>query len=102
MKHEPIWGNHQFKPLHYRVLWWMIDMGAMRGLLQRGWMQIASADLHVHRISLNRAVKRLMEKGFVIAGKKGSFGLVPSAFDSDADTARVTVLPREGAVDAES
>lgn len=77
-------------------------MGALRGCLKRGWMQIASADLHIHRISLNRAVKRLMERGFVVGGKKGSFGLVPAAFDSDADTARVTVLPNKGVDDAQS
>ena len=87
-----IWNDYGFRPIHYRVLWWMIDMGAMRGPLARGWMNVCSADLDVHRITLNRVVHLLVAKGFLRALKKGSFGLVPGAFESDADVSRVKVL----------
>jgi hypothetical protein len=93
-----IWRQHGFKPLHYRLLWWLIDMGAAQGLLGRGWMQIASEDLGVHRITLNRALKKLHEKRMVVAGKKGSWGILPQAFDSEVDESRVKVLPSKGAL----
>ena len=87
-----IWNDYGFKPIHYRVLWWMIDMGAMRGPLVRGWMGVCAGDLGVHRITLNRVIKRLVAKGFLAQGKKGTFGLVAESFESDADVSRVKVL----------
>ena len=87
-----IWADFRFRPIHYRVLWWMIDMGAMRGALQRGWMNLCAADLSIHRITLNRVVKKLVAEGFVRELRKGTFGLVEQAFESDADVSRVKVL----------
>jgi DNA-binding transcriptional regulator YhcF (GntR family) len=87
-----IWDNNGFKPIHYRVLWWMIDMGAIQGALMRGWMNVCASDLKIHRITLNRVVRRLVESGFVRGGKRGTFALVESAFYSDADISRVHVL----------
>jgi len=92
---EPIWRNHLFKPIHYRVLWWMIAMGAGEGALMRGWMNECSDELGVHRITLNRVVRRLIERGFVRALKKGSHALVDEAFAFE-DNPRVRVLKRGG------
>jgi hypothetical protein len=93
----PLWGNMGLKVIHYRTLWWMIDMGAMRGALMRGWMNVCAGDLEVHRITLNRVVKRLVVCGFVRQLKKGTYELVETAFESEADAGRVRIVQKEAA-----
>jgi hypothetical protein len=87
-----IWADLGLRPLHYRVLWWMVDMGAMQGAFLRGWQQICAEDLGIHRITLRRATKVLVEKGVLQEFRRGTIGLVPKAFESEADTGRVTII----------
>jgi hypothetical protein len=96
VEHKPIWQDRRLKPLHYRLLWWLLDMGAAGGLLGRGWMLVASMDLGVHRITLNRALKRLVSEGIVVAGRKGSFGVRVESLESDADQTRVYLVGARG------
>ena len=91
-----IWADLGLRPLHYRVLWWLIDMGAMQGAFLRGWQQICATDLGIHRITLRRATKVLVEKGLLQEYRRGSVGIVPEAFESEADPERVKII-REGA-----
>lgn len=73
-------------------------MGAMRGPLVRGWMGLCAVDLSIHRITLNRAIRKLTSEGFLYEVRKGTVGLVPTAFESDADVSRVKVLAGKAAV----
>jgi DNA-binding MarR family transcriptional regulator len=69
------------RPIHYRVLWWMIENGGLSGPLTRGWGKAASAQLGVHRITLNRSLKRLAAVGLVRnTSAKGAFELVRENF----------------------
>jgi hypothetical protein len=87
-----IWSDLKLKGLHYRVLWWLIDMGIMAGALCRGWQGICAADLGVHRITLRRATLGLISKGVLVEPARGTIQIVPKAFDSTADPSRVKVL----------
>jgi hypothetical protein len=87
-----IWDNLGLRPLHYRVLWWMVDMGAMQGAFLRGWQQICAEDLGIHRITLRRATKVLISKGVLQEYRRGTVGFVADAFESEADPERVKIV----------
>ena len=87
---KPIWSRRDLIPLDFRILFWMIDAGMMEGALARGWMQICAIDLRVHRITLNRRLKKLTASGVLILEGKGFYSFNAEAFESAVDEERVT------------
>lgn len=92
-----IWSDAGLTPLHYRLLWWLVDMGAIAGTVQRGWQKVCASDLGVHRVTLRRATLVLISKKFLRQGeKRGTVAFEAGAFESFVDQSRVKVV-REGA-----
>lgn len=85
-----IWKIKGLKTLQHRVIWWMVDAGAAGHVLLFGWQIQAARQLGIHRITLNRQVEILMEKGMLFeGGKKGEVILNTEIFKSQADVRHV-------------
>jgi DNA-binding IclR family transcriptional regulator len=78
------------KTLQHRIIWWMVDIGAVGNILLHGWQVEAARQLAIHRITLYRQLELLVEKGIVIEGeKKGEVTLNPEIFKSVANARRI-------------
>ena len=86
---NPLWSRKDLIPLDFRILFWMIDAGMMGGSLARGWMQICAIDLRVHRITLNRRLKKLTDKGVLVLEGKGFYVFNAEAFEGAVDETKV-------------
>jgi DNA-binding transcriptional regulator YhcF (GntR family) len=86
---EPIWARESLRCIDYRLIWWMIDAGVLKGELARGWIQEAASDLKVHRTTVHRRL-RGMEKAEVLKCVGTGFYVINSdSFESGIDEARV-------------
>ena len=76
----------------YKLIFWLIDCGAVDKVLVYGWQKQAARQLNVHRITLNRNVEILVEHGVLIQGKKrGEVGLNSAIFEHAVDTSEIEV-----------
>lgn len=83
---QAIWQIKTMRPLQYRLIWWLLDAGAVGKRLRHGWQKQASRQLSVHRITINRNVELLVELGVLFQGqKKGEVGLKADVFNSAVD-----------------
>lgn len=69
-----MWDDLGLRPVHYRVLWWLIGTG---GLVEakRGWIEACAGELKVHRVSVWRAMHKLEKIGLLREVKKGLWEL---------------------------
>jgi len=74
------------RPIHYRVVWWMLAKGGAGGALVRGWMGMCAGELGVHRITINRAMRVLRKKGLARELARGTFELALEHFTVDEDS----------------
>lgn len=56
------------KPTMSRLLWFLVDSGAVGKVLCNGWQRIASEQLGIHRITINRNVHKMVAMGILSAG----------------------------------
>lgn len=64
-----IWQLKELRPIHYRVIMWMVDAGAIGKTPARGWRDKCAADLGVHRQTVYKAVTKMIAWGVMSAGK---------------------------------
>jgi len=84
-----IW-NIPLKPVMSRLLWYLIDAGAVGNFLCHGWQRVASAQLGIHRITINRTVKRMVVMGILSDGDgKGEITVRPEVFKKAADQTKL-------------
>lgn len=85
-----IWNIKGMKTLQHRIIWWMVDVGAVGKVLQHGWQAEAARQLGIHRITLWRQCELLIEKGMMREGdKKGEVILNPEIFKSVANPRKI-------------
>ena len=81
-----IWQLKTMKAVQHRLIWWLIDVGAVGKAARHGWQRSAAAQLGIHRITINRQVQLLVELGVLREGKKkGEVSVNPSCFVKTAD-----------------
>jgi len=61
----------------------LVDVGGMGNVVGYGWMCKCSEATGLHRITINRAVKRLVRKGLLRTVGKGSVEFNMRGFESD-------------------
>jgi hypothetical protein len=79
---QPIWQRKDIAVNEYRLLWWIIDVGGIGQVLKYGWVGKAANSLGLHRISVNRIVGRMIDKGLLIRPSKGNVMMNPEGFVS--------------------
>ena len=83
---QAIWQIKTMKPLQHRIVWWLLDAGAVGKKLRHGWQKQCARQLSVHRITINRNVELMVEYGVLFQGeKKGEVGLKPEIFNREVD-----------------
>lgn len=78
----PIWKRTDVGVTEHRLIWFLIDVGCMGHTAQRGWVNKCAEQMGVHRITVNRTVKRLVEKGLLIRPRKGNIEINVAGFAS--------------------
>ena len=87
---NPLWRRDDLKAVHYRLLWWIIDVGAMKKTLLFGWQTEAARQMNIHRLTVKAAVDTMVVAGVLTnVGKKGEVRLNPAAFASGASADQV-------------
>lgn len=82
MKASALWQIPELEKAQHRIIWWMVDAGAVGRLLAFGWQKQCASDLGIHRITINRNEEVLYRLGVLYRGKKkGEVGLRPGVFD---------------------
>lgn len=87
-----IWKIRELRQTHHRIIWWMVDAGAIGKALKRGWQKECSKDLDMHRLTLHAAIRKMTAWGVVSEGeKRGDVILNVSLFERKVDRTRVQV-----------
>lgn len=85
-----LWQIKELEKAQHRIIWWMIDAGAVGRLLAFGWQKKCAEDLGIHRITINRNEEVLYRLGVLYRGKaKGQAGLRASVFDGAVDKSKL-------------
>lgn len=58
------------RPIHHRVIWWIVDAGAVGKVMERGWRNQCADDLGVHRRTVYAAIRKLNGWGIMKNGSK--------------------------------
>lgn len=69
---DPIWKRTDIGVTEYRLLWFLIDVGCMGNVAGRGWVKKCAEEMGLHRITINRTVSKLVNKGLLIRPRKGN------------------------------
>lgn len=67
---------------HHRLIWWMIDAGAMQGKLPRGWVGECGAQMGCTGKTMNGRLKRLVEVGCLERRGQGDYRIRAEFFAS--------------------
>lgn len=85
-----IWQLRELRPIHFRVIFWMLDAGAIGVTPARGWRDHCAEDLGVCRQTVYAAVKKMIAWGLMSGGKnRGEAVLNPVLFECHVDRTRV-------------
>ena len=55
----PIWGRPELFTNDYKILLWMIDAGAFKVPLGRGWIGICADSIGIHRGTITRCLAKM-------------------------------------------
>ena len=89
-KVKSLWQIPELEKTQHRIIWWMVDAGAVGRLLEFGWQKRCADDLGIHRITINRNEGVLYNLGVLYRGKrKGQAGLRASVFDGAVDKSKL-------------
>ena len=87
-----IWQQKTMKAVQHRLIWFLVDLGAVGKVAHHGWQRAAAAQLGIHRITINRQVELLVELGVLSEGKKkGEVSVNPSCFVKAADRTGIRI-----------
>lgn len=93
---EPIWKRTDISKTEYRLIWFLVDVGGMGNVVAHGWMTRCSQAMGLHRITINRAVKRLVKKGLLRNVSKGQVEFNMHGFESDLPANFVPLKDHDG------
>ncbi len=83
---KTVWQVKGLHDTHYKLIWWLVDAGAVGRVLARGWQERAAGNLGIHRITLWRAMDVLIEHKIAQKGYlKGDITLNIEAFAKSVD-----------------
>lgn len=87
-----IWKNTKLLEQHHRMLWWMIDAGAMRGMLERGWQVVCMKQMGCTQATVGNRIKLLVAAGALTKTKQGGYVFNPEFFASQVPEGSVKVV----------
>ena len=86
-----VWKNTRLGAAHHRMIWWMIDAGAMKGVLGRGWITECSRQMGIGNQSVLNRIKLLVEVGCLKKVGGGKYRFQADFFESAVPDGSVKV-----------
>jgi hypothetical protein len=87
-----VWQIRTLRPIHHRIIWWVVDAGAVGKTMGRGWQKECAANLGIHRLTLSANIKQMVKLGVLQKGeRRGEFVLPASLIKRTVDRAKVTI-----------
>jgi len=84
-----IWARRDMYARDHRVLWWMIDAGAFKIPLGRGWINLCAVDLKMSRATVDRALRKMEKMKILHKEGVGFYVIKPEALASYVDPEKV-------------
>lgn len=93
-KSHCIWKNTKLLEQHHRMIWWMIDAGAMRGVLDRGWQRACMEQMGCTQATVGNRIKFLVGTGALKQLGQGQYVFNPEFFASAVPEGSVRVASK--------
>ena len=90
-----LWIDYKLKPVIFRIIFWMLDVGAPGHIMQHGWQVACAREMGMHALSVSRNVEIMIEAGILIkAEKHGEVILNTKRYSRCADRSLVRMMKR--------
>lgn len=93
---DPIWKRNDISKTENRLIWFLIDVGGMGNVVAYGWQIRCSEAMGLHRITINRTVKKLVKKGLLRNVSKGQIEFNMHGFESNLPENYVPLKDHDG------